>query len=106
MSDRIETIRRMLDKKPDDVFLRYSLGMEYASAGRFERAAAEFARCTELDSSYLPAYVEAGKALRSAGKIAEARAVFTRALDLAGRLGQAHAQDHLRQQLEGLPKAR
>jgi tetratricopeptide (TPR) repeat protein len=105
MPDRIETIRAMLDKNPDDVFLRYSLGMEYASAGRLDQATAEFARCMELDSQYLPAYVEAGKALRSAGKIAEAGEVFRKGLELAARLGQAHAQDNLRQQLEGLPRS-
>jgi len=103
MSDRVETIRKMLQKTPDDVFLRYSLGMEYAVAGRFDEAAAEFKRCIELDEAYLAAYVEHGKCLRSAGRLDEARKVFTAGLELAGTQGETHMRDHIRQQLEALP---
>ena len=69
MSGRIEAILAMLEKEPDDPFLHYSLAMEYAAAARPDDAVAAFRRCRELDENYLPAYVEAGKALRAAGKV-------------------------------------
>ena len=106
MADRVQTILSMLKKSPDDVFLRYSLGMEYASAGRYAEAVAEFRRCIELDETYLAAYVEAGKSLRSAGDLEAARDVFTAGLELACRRGEAHIDDFIRQQLDGLPKRR
>lgn len=102
MTDRIEAIRGLLTKSPDDVFLQYSLAMELLAAERFDEAVAAFDRCLELDEQYLPAYVEAGKASRSAGRNDVASEYFTRAMALAETLGDAHAQDAIRQQLEGL----
>ena len=102
MSDREETIRAMLEKEPNDPFLHYSLAMEYASAGRAEDAVAAFRRCTELDENYLPAHVEAGKALRAAGKLDDARQTFTKAHDLAVKTGDSHVADFVQAQLEAL----
>ena len=102
MSDRIGTIRAMLDRQGEDVFLRYSLGMEYASAGENESAIAELTRCIELDGAYLAAYVEMGKSLRAVGRLDEARATFAKVLSLAEAGGQIHMRDFIQQQLESL----
>ncbi len=104
MPDRIETIKKMLAAKGDDAFLIYSLGMELASAGRFDEAVQQFRRCLELDEESLPAYAELGKALRSAGRLEEAREAFAAGMDLAAQQGQSHMRDYLQQQLDGLPK--
>ncbi len=102
MSDRIEEIRSMLAAEGDDTFLIYSLGMELASAGRHEEAVAEFGRCIDLDGDYLAAYAEAGKSLRAAGQLDQAREMFAAGMDLAGRTGESHMRDFLQQQLDGL----
>jgi len=104
MSERVETIRRMIAEKGEDTFLVYSLGMELASAGRFDEAVEAFARCLDLDEQYLPACAEAGKALRSAGRLAEARDMFATGMDLASRQGESHMRDYLQQQLDSLPQ--
>ncbi|MBI5724767.1 MAG: tetratricopeptide repeat protein [Planctomycetes bacterium] len=104
MPDRIATILRMLEKTPDDVFLHYSLAMEYVGAGRCDEAAGEFRKCAELDEKYLPAYVELGKAMRTAGKFDEARAAFDQAMKIAQEKRDRHVEDYVRQQLEILPK--
>ena len=49
----------MLADEPGDLFLRYSLAMELASAERFDEAVEQFKKCLELDPTYLAAYVEA-----------------------------------------------
>lgn len=103
MSDRIEAIRKMLAKAGRDTFLIYSLGMELASADRYDEAVAEFRKCIELDGDYLPAYGEAGKALRSAGRLAEAREMFAAGMELAALTGESHMRDFLQQQLDSLP---
>jgi Tfp pilus assembly protein PilF len=102
MADRIAALQKLLALNDRDVFVHYSLAMEYVSAGKRDLAAAEFARCIELDENYLAAYVEAAKCHRAAGQLAQARAMFTRGLDLAKRLGQTHTQDYIQGQLEGL----
>jgi tetratricopeptide (TPR) repeat protein len=101
MSDRIEAIRKMLQNSQRDVFLHYSLAMELAAAGEHEAAGGEFVRCIELDSQYLPAYVEGGKCLRAAGKLQRARELFQQGMELATRLGNRHMRDFITQQLEG-----
>ena len=105
MPDRIESIRAMIAGNPGDVFLHYSLAMEYASAGRFDEAVGAFRECIRLDSEYLAAYVEAGKCLRSAGNFSEAREVFTAAMELAADQGESHMRDFIQQQLDGLGPA-
>ena len=105
MSDRVEAIRKMLAERPDDTFLIYSLGMELASAGRFDEAVEQFQRCLELDSEYLPAHTELGKTFRSAGRLDEARQAFATGMQLAAEHGDSHLRDHLQQQLDSLPRS-
>ncbi len=102
MADRISTIQSMLKKSPGDVFLRYSLAMEFFARGDHEQAIQEFSRCIQEDPAYLPAYVEAGKCLRAAGRIQQAIDMFKDGLRLAQTKGDRHTQDFIAQQLEGL----
>jgi len=104
MTDRIRQIQRMLGEKGDDAFLIYSLGMEFASAGRLKEAAEQFRRCLQLNPEDLPAYAELGKVLRSAGLLDQARQTFVTGMDLAERTGQSHMRDFLQQQLDALGK--
>ena len=104
VNGRIEAIETLIAEKGEDVFLVYSLGMEMLSAERFDEAAAKFARCIELDAGYLPAYTEAGKAYRSAGRLEQAREMFAAGMELAAQQGETHMRDHLQQQLDGLPR--
>ena len=102
MSERIDAILRMLGKSPDDVFLHFSLGMEYAATGRYDEAQAAFEKCSDLDAEYLPARVELGKTLRSAGRLGQARRAFTAAAELAKKLSEQHVSDFLEAQLASL----
>ena len=104
VSERIDKIKSMLDAAPGDVFLHYTLAMEYAALGHFDDAIEEFKKCIELDSDYLPAYVEAGKVLRTTGRLDEARETFATGLKLATAQGEHHTCDYINQQLDALPK--
>jgi len=48
MTDRIATILAMLRDNPDDVFLHYSLAMEYAGSGDDQKAVQQFTECMRL----------------------------------------------------------
>ena len=104
MSERIDKIKSMLETAPGDVFLHYTLAMEYAALGHFDDAVEEFKKCIELDSDYLPAYVEAGKALRAGGRLDEARETFAAGMKLATAQGEHHTCDYIKQQLDALPR--
>ncbi len=45
---RIDQIQRLLENEPDDVFLNFSLAMEYESAGQAEDALKQFDRTIAL----------------------------------------------------------
>jgi uncharacterized protein HemY len=104
MSDRISQIRDLLAKTPDDVFLHYSLGMEFSGRQRWDEALAEFAACQRLDPDDVPSRVEQAKVLRAAGRTTDARNAFQEALRVAVEAGDTHRQDFIRQQLESLPE--
>ena len=97
MPDRIATIQAMIARTPNDVFLHYSLGMEYITAGKFDEAVEEFRHCIRLNANYIPAYVEAGKALRSASKLSEAREMFAAGMELAAEGGEKHVRDFIQE---------
>ncbi|MFP4356523.1 MAG: tetratricopeptide repeat protein, partial [Phycisphaerae bacterium] len=99
MTTRIEQIKGMLAEAGEDAFLRYSLGMEYLSADQPDEAVKQFQTVIKLEPENLAAHVECGKALRAARRRDEARDMFTRALELAGRQGESHVEDYIRQQL-------
>lgn len=103
MTDRIKQIEKLLAKEPGDVFLNYSLGMEYISAHKFDLAIETFAKCEALVPTYLPAKIEMGKALRSIGRLTQAREAFTRALQAATADDQQHVIDNIQAQLDSLP---
>lgn len=103
MTDRIKQIEKLLAKEPEDVFLNYSLGMEHLSGDEFDLATEAFAKCEALDATYLPAKIEMGKALRSAGRLDQAREAFTRALQVATAASEQHAIDNIQAQLDSLP---
>lgn len=104
MTGRIAAIQAMLGKEPNNVFLHYSLGMEYMSRKDFYLAVDTFRRCIELNDNYVPAYVEAGKCLRSLGLLEQARQMFTAALAPATKLSESHTRNYIQQQIDSLPK--
>lgn len=104
MADRVAKLRTLLEKTPDDVFLRYSLAMELAGGGLAEEAQHHFGRCIEQDPHYLPAYVELGKSFRAAGLFTEARQAWEAGLKLALAKNEKHTEDHIKGLLEGLPR--
>ena len=105
MTDRIDAIKAMLQKDPTDIFLHYSLGMEYVSSNRLEQAIEAFQQCVKQDAGYVPAYVELGKCLCAAGRLQTAREFFEKGLELARAKGLSHTADYILQQLQTLPKS-
>ena len=87
---RMEKIEAMLAEDPDDAFLRYSLGMEYASAGDDANAVRVF-RELVARTSYVPAYHMGGQALNRLGKIEEACAILREGIAAARAAGDHHA---------------
>lgn len=60
-SNRIDVILSMLEKEPNDIFLNYSLGLEYVSNNSFSLAEQQFKKVITIQSDYIPVYYQLGK---------------------------------------------
>jgi Tfp pilus assembly protein PilF len=88
---RKEQIQELLELDPNDSFLRYGLAMEQAGEGDDATAAKTLAALIAIDANYVPAYVQAGRALIRLGDDDAAREVLKQGIATATRQGDDHA---------------
>jgi Flp pilus assembly protein TadD len=98
---RVAQIEAMLADEPNDPELRYFLAMELLSAGD-EATAVQKLREIASDSTYVPAFHQAGQALARLGQTAEARAILRRGIEAAEKQGNQHAAGEMLGLLDGL----
>lgn len=99
---RKQQIEEMLAEDPNDPFLRYGLAMEYVSAGEDEEAVRCFRELLRVAADYVPAYMQAGRALARLQRDEEARELFRAGIETARGKGDAHAADEMAGFLEQL----
>jgi tetratricopeptide (TPR) repeat protein len=81
---RIDMLMSMLEKEPDDVFLNYALGLEYANdLSTAANAESQFKIVLGLDRNYLAAYYQLGKLFEALLRIPEAAEQFKCGLEKA-----------------------
>jgi tetratricopeptide (TPR) repeat protein len=59
--NRIEALIAMLKAEPKDVFLNYSLGLEYVAEKTLDLALEQFLKVLDFQESYIPVYYQLGK---------------------------------------------
>jgi thioredoxin-like negative regulator of GroEL len=91
---RMAQIEALLADDPSDPFLRYGLAMEYVSAGDDATAADHLMRLT-ADSTYVPAFLQAGQVLNRLNRVAEAAEVLRRGTNVARQQGDSHAEGEM-----------
>jgi predicted Zn-dependent protease len=100
--ERLAAFQKMVEQKPDDPFVRYSLAMAYRTLGQGADAAREFQELSRRAPDYVPTYLMLGQVLEAIGQTAEAEDAYERGIVVATRMGQDHARDELTQSLEVL----
>lgn len=90
--NRIEQIRQMLQEEPDDLFLRYALGLELKKIDQFQEAIEVF---ESLPPSYLPRYYQLGKIHEDMSRVEEAIAVYKQGELLARSVGDLKTANEL-----------
>ncbi len=80
---RIELLLGMLEKEPADIFLNYSLSLEYLSIQEFTKAEAGLKKVIEIQSDYIPAFYQMGKLKEEIVLNAEALDYYRKGLELA-----------------------
>lgn len=99
---RLDSLKELLQKHPDDSFTRYALGLEYESTGMLNDAAAAFEEVVALDPNYHPVYYQLGKVYESLGETDKARKVFERGIYVAASQSEFHAKEELETALNEL----
>lgn len=82
---RIENLRRMLEKHPDDARLRFGLALEYEKLERWEDVAEQLSKYLELTEDEGNAWGRLGAALRRLGREDEARNAYRTGMEAAHR---------------------
>ncbi len=58
---RIQSLTEMLKLEPNDVFLNYSLGIEYMALNKLNEAEAQFKNVLSINADYIAVYYQLGK---------------------------------------------
>ncbi len=88
---RREKIEAMLADEPGDVFLRYSLAMEFRGEGLNDQSVTLLDQLTDDSPPYVPAYFMAAQQLAETGQPEAARHRLRAGIDEARRQGNHHA---------------
>jgi predicted Zn-dependent protease len=94
-SPRLAILKSFAEKRPQDPFPRYALAMEYKTAADAAAAWRVFEALIAEHPDYVPAYSPAGEVLLALGRGADARGVYAKGIEAAGRKNDAHAREHL-----------
>jgi|SRR5579862_1154470 len=98
--NRLEILKNMLAANPGDSFARYGLAMEYANSGALDTAVTEFQNLLAANPKYVAAYYHGGQALEKLGRLEEARAIYTRGIEVSRQIGDAHTREELQAALD------
>lgn len=99
--DRVAALERMLERRPDDVRLRFGLALEYMNAGRTQDGIRELRAYLAASDDEGNAWGRLGAALRAAGQDDEAREAYRRGIEAAERHGHPTMVEEFEEELEG-----
>jgi hypothetical protein len=99
---RREKIEAMLIDEPGDIFLRYSLAMEFDKEGRHDESLLALMELTREDQAYIPAFFMAGQQLARLERPGDAREVLREGVEEARRQGDSHAAGEMAEFLASL----
>ncbi len=99
-SDRTAALLKMLERRPDDVRLRFGLALEYLGSGRLEDGVRELRVYLEASDDEGNAWGRLGAALRDLGRETEARDAYAKGIEAARRHGHPSMAEEFEEVLE------
>ena len=92
---RMQQLRRMLEREPNDTFLLYGLALEYKKTNDTKNAIEYLNRVIQLDPGYCYAYHQQGLIFESVGDLDSARRAYRAGIESAKNKGDAHARGEI-----------
>lgn len=94
-SNRMDMILSMLEKEPNDIFLNYSLGLEYVANSNFNLAEEQFKKVIQIQQDYIPAFFHLAKLYEQKNEVMEALKFYKQGLEFAKKQGNNKAVNEL-----------
>ncbi len=94
-SDRLSTIQKYVDARPDEPFPRYGLAMEYSKQGLLAEADAQFQELRRRHPEYIATYYQHGMVLVRLDRPAEARRTWEEGIERSLAKGDTHTAGEL-----------
>lgn len=91
----ISTLEKLLGTPRDGALLRYSLGLEYAKAGRHADAVAQLRESVGRDPLYSAAWKALGKALSDLSSLDDALKAYEQGIEAAKKKGDRQAEKEM-----------
>jgi Flp pilus assembly protein TadD len=85
--DRLEQLRRIAEREPNDEVAQYGFGKACLDHGLLEEAIGALTRTTQINPGYSAAYRDLGRALSEAGRAYDAIRIFRSGIRVAQRQG-------------------
>lgn len=89
--NRIESLIKILEQEPDDVFTNYALAIEFVAEGDYKKAEQQFLKVLGIDKKYLPCYYQFGQLKEKTNEQQAALEFYKQGLDLAKEQGNNKA---------------
>lgn len=99
---RIEKLKEILGKDPNDSFSRYALALEYMGMSDLQTAIDELQTVVHHDPKYIPAYHQLGQIFGRLNRTQEAKNIYRKGIDIAQQAGDDKEAKEMREELEEL----
>ena len=93
--NRLEILKNMVARNPNDSFARYGFAMACAGAGDYAAAVEQYQKLVEINPKYVAAYFHGGQALEKLGRLDEAREFYRRGIQVSTEIGDQHTRSEL-----------
>ena len=93
--DRLDTLRRMADNRPDDPRLQFGLAVELLNRGETREGAVALRRYLDLSEDEGNGWGRLGAALADLGEVEEARGAYQEGIRIAGARGHSGLVEEL-----------
>ena len=100
MANRLAELQRLLEREPNDPFLRYGIAMEHKKASRFDEALDWFRKTLEVEATYCYAYYQQAQIYEERGETAAAKKVYKAGIKAANKCNDAHAAGEMQAALD------
>ncbi len=95
MSDRLNSLLKLLEKDPDDSFLSYGIALEHISTGNYEEAERYLSSIIKKDLNYVPAYMQLAQVYENLNLIDKAKNIYKEGIEIARKNNDSHAADEM-----------